>query len=79
MKFIRTFFEGKISWGQTSTHDHLNHHDWGVDPANVGVISQMSLDRTGMELIVIPAEIIVLIMIIFEILLRQNYQNDNEK
>ena len=48
-------------------HDHLNHHDQRVDPANVGVISQMSLDRTGMELNVIPAEIIVLIMIIFEI------------
>ena len=36
----------------------------GVEPPNVRVISQMSLDRTGMELNVILTQIIVLVLIL---------------
>ena len=38
----------------------------GVEPPNVRVISQMSLDRTGMELNVILAEIVVLMVMMIQ-------------
>ena len=55
-----------LPWSESSYNDNDDnddHHDW-VGPPNVRVISQMSLDRTGMELNVILAEIVVLVVMI---------------
>ena len=55
-----------LPWSESSYNDNDDdHHDW-VGPPNVRVISQMSLDRTGMELNVILAEIVVLMVMMIQ-------------